>query len=67
MDLHGMRCICLRKFRWRSKLWERQFRRVRCYVLVVRPTSVNEEYERVGLGVVETSCVGEKALNMKIV
>jgi len=67
VDLHRMRCVCLGKFRWRGKFWERQFRRVRCYMLVVRPTSVNGEYERIGLGVVETSCVGEKALNMKIV
>jgi len=67
VDLHGMRCVCLGKFRWRGKLWERQFGRVRYYMLVVRPTSVNGEYERIGLGVAETSCVGEKALNMKIV
>jgi hypothetical protein len=66
-DFHETRCVCVGKFWWRGKFWEKQFGRARCYVLVVRPSSVNGEYKRVGLGVVEAICVGEKELDMNIV
>jgi len=59
VDFREMRCVCIGDF-WGQ--FDYQY-----YILVVRPTSINGEYERVGLGIIEKSYVGEEAFNMRLV
>jgi hypothetical protein len=37
------------------------------YILVTRPTSVDDEYERVGIGLVSKSCVVREQANVRVV
>jgi hypothetical protein len=37
------------------------------YILVVRPTSVDNEYERVGMGRVSSNCIVRKRINARVV
>ena len=59
--LREMRCICIGGFR------KPLFSPYKYYIIVVRPTRVNGEYERVGLGIIERKYVGEEAINMRLV
>jgi len=40
---------------------------VEYYILVVRPTSVDDEYERVGVGLIQSGYVVRQRLNVRVV
>ena len=61
VDLRMLRCVCVGKDRGYP------FSTKKYYILVVRSTSIDGEYERVGSGVIQENYVEGEVLNMRIV
>ncbi|KAF2178434.1 HET-domain-containing protein [Zopfia rhizophila CBS 207.26] len=63
-DLHAERCVVVgRKYHW----VERGLSNTKYYILVVRPTSVDAEYRRVGVGWIQSDYVVRERLNVRVV
>lgn len=61
-DLQAERCVVVGR-----KLHEDQLKKTKYYILVVRPTSTNGEYERVGVGLVQSDYVVRQSLDVRVV
>ncbi|KAH7061846.1 heterokaryon incompatibility protein-domain-containing protein [Paraphoma chrysanthemicola] len=61
-DLDAERCVVVGKDSFENRLEPRKY-----YILVVRPTSVDKEYTRVGVGWIRSDYVTRQRLNMRVV
>lgn len=59
-DIHLQRCVVVGRGHTAK-------REVEYYVLVVRPTYLKEEYERIGVGMVQAEYISREGLNVRIV
>ncbi|KAF2175868.1 hypothetical protein K469DRAFT_723786 [Zopfia rhizophila CBS 207.26] len=61
VDLRKVQCVVIARY------WENRSLVKKYSILVVRPTGVDGEYDRVGSGMIHSDCMVREALNMRIV
>ncbi|KAF2678911.1 HET-domain-containing protein [Lentithecium fluviatile CBS 122367] len=64
-DLDAERCVVVGREDWEA--FENKLGLRKYYILIVRPTSVDNEYTRVGVGWIQSDYVTRQRLNMRVV
>ena len=67
IDVHLQRCVVVGRIHKEHKNEDEDKDEFEYYILVVSPTCSKEEYERIGIGMVQASYVSRVGLNVRIV